>query len=142
MVYILVSFSPKELAEIPGKIELGATKDYCPVALRDSYILQKGSKNYSAKYQVRCHQRKLISVYSLGFTTSQQKKHVPLFLWNHLIISTRSKFHLCVLYFWGPKVPVKRHISKLSGYIMSTFPIIFWNLLQDNLPPKRKRYCT
>ena len=50
-----IALSPTDIAELTSKIEYGFTKDYCPVTLRDKKILQKGTKNNSAKYQSKIY---------------------------------------------------------------------------------------
>ncbi|ORY47443.1 P-loop containing nucleoside triphosphate hydrolase protein [Rhizoclosmatium globosum] len=40
----------KQLQELPAILEMGSTKDYCPFALRQVNILQKGNPNIAVKY--------------------------------------------------------------------------------------------
>jgi hypothetical protein len=47
------SLNQKQVSELPAQFELGYTKDFCPFALRQANILQKGSPNFAVKYQVR-----------------------------------------------------------------------------------------
>jgi hypothetical protein len=52
MLIHLAALSQKDVAELPSKIEFGITKDFCPVALRDSKLLIRGAKNIAASYEV------------------------------------------------------------------------------------------
>ncbi|KAJ3218873.1 adenylate kinase [Dinochytrium kinnereticum] len=45
------SLNAKQIAELPEKIELGFTKDFCPFALRQANILQKGDTSIAVKYE-------------------------------------------------------------------------------------------
>ncbi|KAI8608195.1 hypothetical protein BC830DRAFT_1156309 [Chytriomyces sp. MP71] len=42
--------SEKQLSEMPAQFEMGPTKEFCPFALRQVNILQKGNPQYAVKY--------------------------------------------------------------------------------------------
>ena len=44
--------TPKDIAELPSKVEFGATKDFCPVTLAEKKMMIKGTRSFAAKYQV------------------------------------------------------------------------------------------
>jgi hypothetical protein len=46
------SLSTAQVADLPARFEYGYTKDFCPYALREANILQKGSPKFAAKYLV------------------------------------------------------------------------------------------
>ncbi|KAJ3412083.1 adenylate kinase [Chytridiales sp. JEL 0842] len=45
-----VALSAKQVQELPPQFEFGHTKDFCPFALRQANLLQKGSPQFAAKY--------------------------------------------------------------------------------------------
>ncbi|KAJ3094596.1 adenylate kinase [Phlyctochytrium planicorne] len=49
------ALSGKEVAELPAQFEFGFTKDFCPFALRQANILQKGDSTIVAKYESRIY---------------------------------------------------------------------------------------
>ncbi|KAJ3195085.1 adenylate kinase [Irineochytrium annulatum] len=48
------ALSPQQVAELPTQFEFGMTKDYCPFALRQAKILQKGNPEYAVSYMTVC----------------------------------------------------------------------------------------
>ncbi|KAI8854450.1 hypothetical protein BC829DRAFT_439159 [Chytridium lagenaria] len=49
------ALNSKQIAELPNVFEFGFTKDYCPFALRQAGLLQKGDANLAVKYESRIY---------------------------------------------------------------------------------------
>jgi hypothetical protein len=47
-----INLSPKEVTEVSEYLELGSTKDYCPVTLKRKHVLQKGVQQFVSKFKV------------------------------------------------------------------------------------------